>query len=357
MNPFGDLQVRMREVIQMHFHENRMLAIMELSLASLFCIGCAKLFVKQEFVRADEGLNKSIINLGWMYTIPEKRDIRKIVIIGWGTVRNLEIHACIEEYHWKPIKKIKKKVTFPIEIHTMVRTDAIRIFQLTVAGRGGIDTIELYTTRDVIEGAEVARKEAISINPNLAQMHYNLGVTYDAKGMRNEAIAEYKKAISANPNFAEAHYNLGIAYDAKGMLDDAITEYEKAVSICPDLTEAHYNLGICYYNKGKLDDAIQEYQAAIRIEPDHARAHVNLGKVYKDKGKLDDAIMEFQNAIVINPDLAETYVHLGNVYVATGDSEKAILLFQKFIALAKNHHRLQQLIPQVENLIRQLQGE
>ena len=98
-----------------------------------------------------------------MYTIPEKRNIRKIIIIGWGTVRNLEISARIEEHHWKSIKKFKKKVSFPIEIRTAVRTDAIRIFQNTIAGKGGIDTIELYTARNVMEGAKVTQKETISI--------------------------------------------------------------------------------------------------------------------------------------------------------------------------------------------------
>ncbi len=347
----------------MNFHDNRMLAVMAVGLASLFCIGCAKLLVKQELARADEGLKKSFVTFGQMYTIPEKRYISKIVITGQGTVRNLEIEARIEEKNWKSIKKIKAQVSLPIEISTSVRTDAIRIFQRTVTGRGSIDTIELYTTRDVIRGAEkdviesakVARKKSISINPNLAQMHYNRGVTYDTKGMRDEAIAEYKKAISINPNLAEAHYNLGIIYDAQGKLDDAILEFQKTIDIQPNLTKAHYILGVAYRDKSKLDDAILEFQKAIDIQPDLAKAHYALGVAYRDKSKLDDAILEFQRVIMINPDFAEAYVNLGNAYAFKGDRENAMLNFQKFMVLAEANTKLQRLIPQVKKLIRQLQ--
>ena len=44
-------------------------------------------------------------------------------------------------------------------------------------------------------------------------------------GMDTEAIESYRQAIRINPDFAEAHYNLGIAYVNSGMDKEAIESY------------------------------------------------------------------------------------------------------------------------------------
>ena len=65
----------------------------------------------------------------------------------------------------------------------------------------------------------------------------------DSKGQLDEAIAGYREAIRLEPDYAEAHYNLGIALQDKGQLDEAIAAYREAIRLKPDSAEAHYNLG------------------------------------------------------------------------------------------------------------------
>ncbi len=62
-----------------------------------------------------------------------------------------------------------------------------------------------------------ALKQAVKINPDDADAHYNLGVTYVKSGMYKESIASFKQAIRINPDFAEAHNNLGLVYIKSGM--------------------------------------------------------------------------------------------------------------------------------------------
>jgi tetratricopeptide (TPR) repeat protein len=47
----------------------------------------------------------------------------------------------------------------------------------------------------------------------------------------DEAIPLYKKTIELDPNFPTAHFFLGRAYEAKGMYDEAVAEYSKAQEI------------------------------------------------------------------------------------------------------------------------------
>ncbi|HAM50451.1 MAG TPA: hypothetical protein DCP92_07040, partial [Nitrospiraceae bacterium] len=61
---------------------------------------------------------------------------------------------------------------------------------------------------------------------------------------------QYQTAVSLRPDDAEAHNNLGVAYQSKGLFDKAIEQYQTAVSLRPDYTEAHKNLGLVYMKKG-----------------------------------------------------------------------------------------------------------
>lgn len=87
---------------------------------------------------------------------------------------------------------------------------------------------------------------AIAITPDMAELHYKLGLTYGHKMMLNEAIASFARAVSLDPNHAKAYNNSGLAYERKAMLKEAISQYEKAVSTSPDYAQAHYNLARCY---------------------------------------------------------------------------------------------------------------
>ena len=108
-------------------------------------IGCAALMTEQAYVRVDAPVSEKFIFSGVVYSIPEPKEIRKIIILGEGKVQNIDIYARDGEFNWKEIKKIKDIVTFPLEITMVANTDAIRIIQKSVTGKGQIRTVEFYT--------------------------------------------------------------------------------------------------------------------------------------------------------------------------------------------------------------------
>jgi tetratricopeptide (TPR) repeat protein len=46
-----------------------------------------------------------------------------------------------------------------------------------------------------------------------AKKHFQLGLAYMALGRHRDEVAEYLEAVRLEPDFADAHYNLGLAYD------------------------------------------------------------------------------------------------------------------------------------------------
>ena len=108
-------------------------------------IGCAALTAEQTYVRVDAPVTEKFIASGLVYSIPETKEIRKIIILGEGMVQNIDIYARDGEFGWKVVKKIKDRVSFPIEITMVANTDAVRILQKTLTGEGQIHTVEFYT--------------------------------------------------------------------------------------------------------------------------------------------------------------------------------------------------------------------
>ena len=121
---------------------NRLYGIL---LICVLSIGCAALMTEQTYVRVEAPVTEKFIPTGLVYSLPEPKEIRKILILGEGTVENIDIYARDGEFNWKVVKRIKNKVTFPIETTMVANTNAIRILQKSVTGKGQIHTVEFYT--------------------------------------------------------------------------------------------------------------------------------------------------------------------------------------------------------------------
>lgn len=65
---------------------------------------------------------------------------------------------------------------------------------------------------------------------------------YDLQNIK-KAVHFYKKAIDIDPNQADVYYNLGNSLYLLDKVEEAIRTYKKAVEINPRKVEAFYNLG------------------------------------------------------------------------------------------------------------------
>ena len=117
-----------------------------LILVCLSQIGCAALLTEQEYVLIDRNVEEKMTFHGAIYSLPERSDIRKIVILGSGKIRNIEIHVRDKRNQWEPTKKVHGGIRFPFEIPLIAETDAIKIIKYSMTGAGRIETVQFYTT-------------------------------------------------------------------------------------------------------------------------------------------------------------------------------------------------------------------
>ena len=108
-------------------------------------IGCAALLTEQEYVLIDRNVEEKMTFHGEIYSLPERADIRKVVLLGSGKIRNIEIHVRDKRNQWEPVKKVPGGIRFPFEILLIAETDAIKIIKHSMTGAGHIETVEFYT--------------------------------------------------------------------------------------------------------------------------------------------------------------------------------------------------------------------
>jgi ABC-type multidrug transport system ATPase subunit len=119
------------------------------------------------------------------------------------------------------------------------------------------------------DGAIAQYTEALGLQPDNAEAHFNRGIAYRHKGDNDRAIADYTEAIRLEPDDAEAYYNRGIAHDDRKEYDAATADYTEAVRLKPDYAEAYYNRAVNYQSKGDRDRALADYDRAIKARPDY----------------------------------------------------------------------------------------
>ena len=207
---------------------------------------------------------------------------------------------------------------------------------------------------------------AISVAPDYAAIHEDLGSLEALAGDLDAAITQLRKAVELDPTIDSAHKKLARALADAGRSEevDAVMEdyFErnkdaalvaagaehyrgrrygdaeavlvKALRQNPGNIDAMRFLGMVYHKQGnKLADAEALLRKAIGIAPNFHQAYSNLGQVLIDNGKCDQAIPIFQKLISLKPDDYDAYAGLGRASGYTGDTTAAAEAFRKSIEL------------------------
>ena len=98
------------------------------------------------------------------------------------------------------------------------------------------------------------------------------------QGQYDEALSAYQKAQAEQPDLAELHYNVGNTLHRKEDYQEAAAETLQGLSKAdPDLrARAYYNLGNSFYRQGQFAEAIAAYKEALKLDPDDQDAKHNL---------------------------------------------------------------------------------
>ena len=119
-----------------------------------------------------------------------------------------------------------------------------------------------------------------------AEIANDRAIEYWKRNRFNEAIAQWEAILRQDPNLAEIHYNLGNAYMHQDNIESAIDAFKRALSIDPALPEAYNKLGIICYKQGDKELAFACWKQALKIHPDFEEARHNI-RLIQNNPQLD----------------------------------------------------------------------
>jgi serine/threonine protein kinase/Tfp pilus assembly protein PilF len=189
--------------------------------------------------------------------------------------------------------------------------------------------------REKLEGARQAFEEALRSDPQyplaltgLSKVEANYYRNVDSSSpthlQRADELA--KQALAIDPQLAEAHVALGYVYGDRYDYRRAAEEFQKAVSLDPGDASAWSLLS---WALGYMlpPDPLQSEKAAreaIRLGFASADAYYQLGRALNLEGRFPEAIAAFEQVRLISPTSATVGLGLAQVYLAQGDSARAV---------------------------------
>ena len=223
-------------------------------------------------------------------------------------------------------------------------------------------SLKQHRKDDAIESLELA----ISLQPDFAPLHEDLGVIYSGQGRLKEAIATFEKAIQLDPTRPTAHKKLGqvlaaagrgqeadeaietffakdtnkgvvvegLEHFRAGRLDQAEKVLREALKKEPGNIDAMHVLAVIYIKMDKRrSDAEALLRRTLHLAPDFMGAALTLGTFLTQSGKAMDATKVMEEAVAINDEVAEAWACLGSAYALAGYPDKSAKSFDRSITL------------------------
>jgi len=172
-------------------------------------------------------------------------------------------------------------------------------------------------------------------NPE-AVRHLVAGARLVARGPQahRRAIRRFRQAIELDPNLWEAHYNLGVVLRLEGQLEEAATSFEAAIQIQPAAVEPLRAAAEVAYAREDLSEASDRLQMLVRQHPDDLAARTALAVLFRERERWNDSLEQAREVLVRDPSQTRALLEIGRVYRAREDFEVARLVLQKALALA-----------------------
>lgn len=250
--------------------------------------------------------------------------------------------------------------------------------QLALDGLKGIETDRIQMELDLFLNKAIAlQKEgkydesidnyikAVRIAPRNADIHYNIGTSFQAKQDWFQAEKAYRRALELNPNHKEANlalkallddrretqiaeaFDKAIGLQQQGMLAEAISIYLKVAADKPNDDTLFYNLGTAYQANGEMDKAKESFSKALTLKPDDQNYRDAIAFIANKEsddlmkkavtaqttGKYDDAISAYSKLLEQDSGRADIWYNLGVAYQSTARQDDALNSYTKAFEL------------------------
>jgi Tfp pilus assembly protein PilF len=177
-----------------------------------------------------------------------------------------------------------------------------------------------------LELAKTYYEKAIKYNSNDVNAYRNLAVVCKYLNLDECVFNSYKEAIAIEPNLWELHYELGDMYDEFNKYDLAEQQYIIAIKLNEKAVAAINNLSRLKNKKGSYKEAESLALKGLELTDDakiQTTLYKNLGWAKLGQENYIEASKYLQKSREIDPTRTDTYCLLAQVQTAIGDRDNA----------------------------------
>lgn len=190
----------------------------------------------------------------------------------------------------------------------------------------------IYKTIGRYEDAIEEFKKALDLKSS-AGLYRHLGEAYFNRGTVDLAITSFKQALELEPNIAEVHFLIGFAYGEKGLLDEALKSIRRATELNPALAQFEPNLPIDLKKHKGYAEILKMSLELPKISSDEFVTHLNLGINFRNKGLFNEAIKEFEICHGIDPKNNSLYKYMGESLILAVHYPESIKILEEGYSL------------------------
>jgi Tfp pilus assembly protein PilF len=151
-------------------------------------------------------------------------------------------------------------------------------------------------------------REALRIDPKIAEAYHNIGLAYILAGDFAFALKYFDEAIKLDPSQGDYYGNRAATATQLGMIGQALSDFDKAIELKPNHAQYFTDRGILNEQLDLVDLALPDYEKAIKLDPQSARAYKGLTKIYFDKANMEQVLSNSAAYLKFDPDDVETLI-------------------------------------------------
>jgi len=179
-------------------------------------------------------------------------------------------------------------------------------------------------------------EEIISLDDRFIPAHNNLGVTFLAMKMYENALKCFERVVALNPMDADAYFNIGKVLSLLGKHEEAVKAFTMAERYRPKDMSIIKNLGNEYISLGEYSKAIVNFEYLIKNGKTDWEVLYFLGLCFYKIKKTNYALAALEKARSYNSTKSSIPLLIGQVLEDSGDLEKAENAYMTAIALSPN---------------------
>lgn len=174
--------------------------------------------------------------------------------------------------------------------------------------------------------AKPAKTELPPANPQaVTKMVQGVNAAKDPGG-RDRGITLLKEAITMDGNLWEARYDLGVVLAASGDLAGAEEQLRLANKVAPDAPDVVLALAEVQRRRGEEKAAAETLGDFVAAHPQSLEAKSLYVTALRDSGQVDKAIVQARELLVRRPSDASALAELALCHLAKGEKDTASLL-------------------------------